>query len=201
MPISMRKSATQPKTQGAGRTSEELIREWVGRFAVNCGQVLSDARVLLWIDELGGIDPDLLEQAFRIVLQTHSINTIPQIGAVHDALQSLRTNASLNERRVASQRWLANQPSDEELHRRGLEYSAGMKARTEEIAKLQTPKLKAEVTVIETPERRALLDQQKQKLLASATPEGIHKAAHLRGRYTAEEIAALRRVGELPRNL
>src|SRR5215831_2591749 len=94
VPISLDKSARQPGTPGVAQTSDGVIREWIGRFAENCGQVPSEGRVLLWIDELGSIEPSLLEQAFRTVLQTHAVNTIPQIGEIRAQLEQSKTCAA-----------------------------------------------------------------------------------------------------------
>lgn len=76
------KSLGSQRPQDVERTSEDVIREWVARFATNCGQPLSEARVLLWIDELSDIEPQRLELVFRAVMHAHSFNSIPQIGEI-----------------------------------------------------------------------------------------------------------------------
>jgi hypothetical protein len=81
--ISTRKSSERQQPQAAAnRASEDVIRLWIARFAVNCGQTLSDARVLLWIDELSDIEPERLERAFRNVMRSHTFNSIPQVGEI-----------------------------------------------------------------------------------------------------------------------
>jgi hypothetical protein len=84
--ISMRRTLPSLQQQDAGRTSEEIIREWIARFATNCGQVLSEARVLLWLDEFSRVEPERLEAAFGAVMRSHAINTIPQVGEIHALL-------------------------------------------------------------------------------------------------------------------
>lgn len=69
-----------------------MIREWVARFAVNCGQQLSEARVLLWIDELSDIEPDRLIAAFRAVMRSHTFNSIPQIGDIRAKIDQAESN-------------------------------------------------------------------------------------------------------------
>jgi hypothetical protein len=92
--ISTHKSSEQQQPQAASRGSEDVIRLWIARFAVNCGQTLSEARVLLWIDELSDIEPEQLERAFRNVMRSHTFNNIPQIGDIRAQIDDATKSAT-----------------------------------------------------------------------------------------------------------
>ena len=92
-PSSTKRLCGSSRVQDGDRTSEDVIREWVARFAINCGQPPSEARVLLWIDELSDIEPDRLEAAFRAVLRSHTFNSIPQVGEIRAQIKQADSNA------------------------------------------------------------------------------------------------------------
>jgi hypothetical protein len=91
-----------PGPRGERRTNEQLIREWLARFAANAGQPLTEARAVLWLDELSQIEPSRLEAAFRLVMRTHAINTIPQIGEI---LSQIDRAEQLGRDAEAEQKW------------------------------------------------------------------------------------------------
>jgi hypothetical protein len=160
----------RPKTPDVARSSEDVIREWIGRFAVNCGQALSDARVLLWIDELGAFAPEPLEQAFRFVLRSHAINTIPQIGAVHDALQNLQAKALLDDQvPVESRKPLSPEEAEkqwQEARARGEKYRERIHEFSLTVTDLRSAAVRVDpAPVVATNERLNLLEKQKQEVL------------------------------------
>jgi hypothetical protein len=95
--ISTRETWPSLRQRDGRRTSEEIIREWIARFATNCGQVLSEARVLLWLDEFSHVEPERLEAGFGAVMGSHTINTIPQVGEIHALLDHARQVGQENE--------------------------------------------------------------------------------------------------------
>lgn len=106
LPSSRSRSCESPPPPDADRTSEDVIREWVARFAVNCGQQLSEARVLLWIDELSDIEPDRLIPAFRAAMRSHTFNSIPQIGDIRAKIDKTESDARTIEAKVVWERVL-----------------------------------------------------------------------------------------------
>jgi len=75
-------NSTRKSSESPLPLDDDLIREWLARFATNCGQPPSDARMLLWIDELQDIEPERLAHTFRAVMRSHTFNSIPQIGEI-----------------------------------------------------------------------------------------------------------------------
>lgn len=170
VPISLGKSAIRPSTQGAASSSEDVIRQWIGRFAHNCGQTLTDERVLLWIDELGAFAPEQLEQAFRFVLRSHTINTIPQIGAVCDALDGLRAKALRDNPTFYEQRMPLTSEENEnrwkELRARGEAYRKRVHEFSLTVADLRSAAVRVDPEeVVATNERLDLLEKQKREIL------------------------------------
>jgi hypothetical protein len=92
--LSMSKSEPRRRPQVASGTSEEVIRQWIGRFAVNCGQALPEGRVLLWLDELSDVKPEVLERVFRGVLRTYVFNNIPPIGEIRSRIDAALASAT-----------------------------------------------------------------------------------------------------------
>jgi hypothetical protein len=106
LPSSKSRSCESPPPPDADRTSEDVIREWVARFAVNCGQQLSEARVLMWIDELSDIEPDRLIHAFPAVEHSHTFNSIPQIGDIRAKIDQAESDARTIEAKTVWERVL-----------------------------------------------------------------------------------------------
>jgi hypothetical protein len=86
-------SKTSESPRLPARSSEDVVREWIARFATNCGQPLSNARVVLWLDELADIEPARLEAGFRRLLHSHRFNNIPQIGDIRRQIDDIESRA------------------------------------------------------------------------------------------------------------
>lgn len=167
--LSLSTTLLSPPPPDGAQTSEATVREWILRFATNCGQPLNDGQVLLWIEQFAGADSALLQRAFQAVLQSHTFSNMPTVGEIYAKLDELRQADFLAEEQIARARWLSDQPSDDELHSRGVEYCSRMRDRVQELATLQgtdEPKLQADPLVIAWPERLAELEEQKKAILS-----------------------------------
>jgi hypothetical protein len=155
-----------------------LACQWLTAFASFYNVSLRERGerfVEMWIAALSDLRPEELQAACEMATRTCRFFPLPA---------EIRSQVDPHEaRRIASERWLSNQPSDEELRRRGLEYCESVKAWSLEIAKLQREsalKVKPEPIVIATKERIEKLERQKRELLARSTPEQIRQAGRLR---------------------
>jgi hypothetical protein len=165
-----------PRRPDGAQASEPIIREWILRFATNAGQVLNDGQVILWVEEFSDVEAGILQIAFRAALRSHVFSNIPTVGEVWTQIDEARRTERLAQERIDRQRWLSNQPSDEELHRRGLEYCAQMGEHTAECQTLREKperRIDSEPVVIAWPERLAELEAQKRIVLAKYGTENL----------------------------
>jgi hypothetical protein len=150
--------------------SRKLVGEWLARFATNAGHPLDDGRTALWRDELSGVEPVMLERAFRAVLRAQVFNCMPAIGAIWQKVGEVRQAEAEATERVAREKWLSNQPPWEELHSRGRAYCARVTVWAREIAELQRSQSKTVTEpiplVIATRERLGELEEQTRIILA-----------------------------------
>jgi len=154
-----------PRQPANGSTETELVvREWLARFATNAGQPLTETRVIMWLDEFAGIDPDLLSRAFRAVLREHVFSNVPTIGQVYQEIDKLRdaeATASTYKELPAPAPW-------EQLHEQGFEYCRRMAEWTRTLFALRKKfevAPKADPVVYATPDRLAELTNQKEAIL------------------------------------
>lgn len=140
------------------------LKEWLGLLAETFqkNSTLSDLQIRGYQMILLELTPTEINAACQQTLSTWTFVAMPPPAVILEAHKLLQSTA-----RVESLRWLDNQPSDEELHRRGLEYCASVKERTLTIADLSKTAVKAEpIPIIATKERLAELEQQKREVLA-----------------------------------
>ena len=141
-----------------------LVDAWLLRFAMNASQPLDPALLALWRDQFSHVKPEMLERACQAVIATLTFKCIPVVGEIHQKLADLRHEEEIEIHR----QWLSNQPSDEELHRRGVEYCSRMRDWTCELVSLRNaaqPKIEAELIVI-GPEQIAKWEADKKVVLA-----------------------------------
>jgi hypothetical protein len=156
-----------------------LVGEWLARFATNAGHLLDDGRTALWRDELSGVEPAVLERAFRAVLREQVFNCMPTIGAIWQKVGEVRQSETDVTERVAREKWLSNQPPWEDLHRRGKVYCEEMRAYVQEVATLQrsaAPRVTPEPLVVAWPERLAVLEDQGRQILAKYSSPRVQVA-------------------------
>jgi hypothetical protein len=158
--------------------SRKLVGEWLARFATNAGHPLDDGRTALWRDELSGVEPVMLERAFRAVLREQVFNCMPTIGAIWQKVGEMRQAEADATERVAREKWLSNQPPWEELHTRGRTYCAQVAGWAGQIAELQKSQSKTVtgpiLPVIASRERLEELEKQKPIILARHPPHHAH---------------------------
>lgn len=148
-----------PKSTRQNRT-ECLARQWLSAFASFYKISLRERGerfVEMWVAALSDLRPEELQSACEKA--TRACRFFPLPVEIREQLD--RQDA----RRKASELWLSNQPSGEELHRRGLEYCRRMKKCTLTIVDMSKTHVKPEpLKVHKTRERLEELERQKQVL-------------------------------------
>lgn len=170
---------TTPSSESSKRRNETegLARQWLSAFASFYNVKLQERGERfkeMWIAALSDLRPEELQAACEAAIRTCRFLPLPA---------EIRTQLDqVDRRRIASERWLASQPSNEELHRRGVEYCERLKTWNQEIAELQqksAPKVAAETELRINPDRVRKLKQQARELRAKATPEELRNAERL----------------------
>jgi hypothetical protein len=137
------------------------LKRWVAMFAETFQRntSLSELQTKSYEMALCDLSVAELDAACEKTLRTWTLATMPPPGFIRECLPQ-------DARRVASDQWLASQPSDEELHRRGLEYCARTKEFTLTIVDMSKTYVKPEPFVcrVNLEARREELDRQKEVL-------------------------------------
>jgi hypothetical protein len=139
----------------------QRLKRWMAIFAETFQRntSLSELQIKSYEIALADLTADELDWACNETLRKWTFVAMPPPGFIRDCLDPE------DARRVASERWLENQPSDEELHRRGLEYCARTKEFTLTIIDMSKTYVKPEPFEVHATEaRREELERQKEIL-------------------------------------
>jgi len=148
-----------PKSTQQSQT-EILARKWLSAFASLYNTTLRERGerfVEIWVAAVSDLRPEILQLACERAARNCKFFPLPA---------EIRAQIDPNDDRlITSQRWLANQPSDEELHRRGLEYCARAKEFTLTIIDMSKTYVKPDdFEVHVTKDRLDELERQKEVL-------------------------------------
>jgi hypothetical protein len=160
--IAMRNESAEQRPRSTEHSLS--LKEWLALLAETFqkNSTLSDLQIKGYQIALHPLTPTEIHAACEQTLATWTLVAMPPPAVILEAHKTLQSTA-----RVESHRWVNNQPSDEELHRRGLEYCASVKERTLTIADLSKTAVKPEPTpIIATKERLDELEHQKAEVLA-----------------------------------
>ena len=96
---------SQPKTGQDSASTDHLIREWLFRFGLNFGKDVVPL-LPLWQEQLGGIEPDVLQHIFQNAIRTCKF--FPTIAELRGQIEKADTAGLALEAAEAWDRYLAH---------------------------------------------------------------------------------------------